>query len=169
LNDLASLGTGYPMYFTFMKHFIWVLLFLFICISIPCILVAVLQINKEEYTKLFESIKLNSFITKMTIGKVMEVIVEDNSNAYLGNILLGFNMTGIFCVVFYSIILKKKMYEMQNQLDWEKDTPSDYAILVRNVPLSFARDKNTLKEYFETEYSAMDVKVSEVNYCYEVS
>jgi hypothetical protein len=105
----------------------------------------------------------------MTIGKVMEVILEDNSNAYLGNILVGFNMTGIFCVVFYSIFLKKKMYEMQNQLDWEKDTPSDYAILVRNVPLSFARDKNTLKEYFETEYSAMDVKVSEVNYCYEVS
>jgi hypothetical protein len=97
-------------------------------------MVGVLQINKDEYIRLFGNKKLSSFLTKMTIGNIMEVIKKDNSNAYLGNILVGFNMAGIFFVVFFSIILKKKMYEMQNQLDWEKDTPSDYALLVRNVP-----------------------------------
>jgi hypothetical protein len=56
--------------------------------------------------------KLSSFISKITIGKIMEIIKSDSSNAYLGNILVGFNMAGIFCVVLYSIFLKKKMLEM---------------------------------------------------------
>jgi hypothetical protein len=51
----------------------------------------------------------------------------------------------------------------------EKDTPSDYALLVRNVPQSFAKDKDALKDHLEKEYSSEGVKVSEVNYCYEIN
>ena len=59
--------------------------------------------------------------------------------------MVGFNMAGIFCVVVYSVFLKKKMFEMQNQLDKDNCTPSDYALLVRNIPLSMVKAKDGLK------------------------
>ena len=55
---------------------------------------------------------------------------------------------------------------MQIDLDVNKDTPSDYALLVRNIPLTMTQDE--LKEKFESIFSNFKVKVYEVNYCYKV-
>jgi hypothetical protein len=58
------------------------------------------------------------------------------------------------------------MLEMQIDLDVNKDTPSDYALLVRNIPITMKKEELTIK--FESIFSNFNVKVSEVNYCYEV-
>ena len=55
---------------------------------------------------------------------------------------------------------------MQIRLDINKDTPSDYALLVRNIPLDMT--KEVLKEKFEQIFSDFNVKVFEVNYCFDV-
>ena len=47
VEALASLGTGYPMYYSFHSQVIWALFFLLICVSIPCMIVAAVQINKD--------------------------------------------------------------------------------------------------------------------------
>lgn len=84
----------------------------------------------------------------MTIGALLNIIKSDNSQQYLGNILVGFNMAGIFCLILYSIRIRKLLLEMQIDLDVNKDTPSDYALLVRNIPLKMTQDE--LKEKFES-------------------
>ena len=58
------------------------------------------------------------------------------------------------------------MLEMQIDLDQEKNTPSDYALLVRNIPLTMTQEE--LKINFETMFNKFNVKVQEVNYCYEI-
>lgn len=58
------------------------------------------------------------------------------------------------------------MLDMQIDLDVNKDTPSDYALLVRNIPYGCTQE--VLKERFEFIFSSFNVKVCEVNYCYEV-
>jgi hypothetical protein len=80
--------------------------------------------------------------------------------------MVGFNMAGIFCLILYSIWISKILLEMQIRLDINKDTPSDYALLVRNIPLDMT--KEVLKEKFEQIFSDFNVKVFEVNYCFDV-
>ncbi len=49
------------------------------------------------------------------------------------------------------------MLEMQIDLDQEKNTPSDYALLVRNIPLTMTQEE--LKIKFETMFNKFNVKV----------
>lgn len=49
IDDLSILGPGYSLYYLLIKHVIWKLLILTILVSIPCIAVAAVQINGEEY------------------------------------------------------------------------------------------------------------------------
>jgi hypothetical protein len=102
----------------------------------------------------------------MTIGALLNIIKSDKNQQYLGNILVGFNMAGIFCLILYSIRIRKLLLEMQIDLDVNKDTPSDYALLVRNIPLKMTQEE--LKEKFESIFKVFNVKVYEVNYCYKV-
>lgn len=102
----------------------------------------------------------------MTIGALLNIIKEDSSQQYLGNILIGFNMAGIFCLIFYSIRIRKLLLEMQIDLDVNKDTPSDYALLVRNIPLKMSQID--LENKLESMFKVFGVKVYEVNYCYKV-
>jgi len=88
---------------------------------------------------------LNSFISKVTIGSILEIIKSDKKQSYLANILIGFNMAGIFSLILYSIRIRKMMLEMQIDLDVNKDTPSDYALLVRNIPITMKKEELTIK------------------------
>ena len=84
---------------------------------------------------------MNSFITKLTIGSLLEIIKSDKSQFYLGNILVGFNMAGIFSLILFSIRIRKLLLDMQSDLDINKDTPSDYALLVRNIKLEMTQEE----------------------------
>ncbi len=75
-------------------------------------------------------------------------------------------MAGIFCLILYSIRIRKLLLEMQIDLDVNKDTPSDYALLVRNIPLIMTQDE--LENELESYFRVFGVKVYEVNFCYKV-
>jgi len=75
-------------------------------------------------------------------------------------------MAGIFCLILYSIRIRKLLLEMQIDLDVNKDTPSDYALLVRNIPLTMTQDE--LENKLESIFKVFGVKVYEVNFCYKV-
>jgi len=104
-----------------------------------------------------QSKNLNSFISKITIGAILDIIKSDDSQTYLANLLIFFNMIGIFFLIVYSIRIRKMMLEMQIDLDQEKNTPSDYALLVRNIPLTMTQEE--LKIKFETMFNKFNVKV----------
>jgi len=81
-------------------------------------------------------VSIVSRVSKITIGAILDIIKSDDSQTYLANLLIFFNMIGIFFLIVYSIRIRKMMLEMQIDLDQEKNTPSDYALLVRNIPLT---------------------------------
>jgi len=49
-----------------------------------------------------------------------------------------FNIAGIVISIVYSIIMMRNMIKLHGDLDKEKVTPSDYAVVVRNIPLDMS-------------------------------
>jgi hypothetical protein len=83
-----------------------------------------------------------------------------------GDALIYLNMAGVLIVLIYSIFLRRSLVKMHLTLDQDKVTPSDYGLLVKNVPASLSREELTKK--LEERYSYAGAKISYVNYCYDV-
>ena len=86
----------------------------------------------------------------------------------MGDILIGFNMLGIVYVIFHSIYLRRMLVRLEIKLDEKKVSPSDYSVIVRNIPLT--KTKVELKEEFEQKLfdNIKNFKVECVNYCYDI-
>ncbi len=68
------------------------------------------------------------------------------NESYAADIFIGCNMIGILYILFHSVFERSKLVQMQEDLDKDKDSPSDYALLIRNVdPLSIT-DTKKIKE-----------------------
>jgi hypothetical protein len=56
---------------------------------------------------------------------------------------------------------------MSSRLDWLEVSPSDYALLVRQIPKDWTKEK--LEGILEDHFSAYGLNVNNINYCYEIS
>lgn len=63
----------------------------------------------------------------------MTLMSKNNEEGYSGDIFIACNMAGIYFLLVYSIMQRKKLFKLKLELDKDKDTPSDYALLIRNV------------------------------------
>lgn len=66
--------------------------------------------------------------------------MQTENSKKLGDILIGFNIAGIVIVIISSIFVRRRMVKMQIELDKDKVTPSDYGMLVRNIPLTMTKE-----------------------------
>lgn len=57
----------------------------------------------------------------------------DKNESYASDIFIACNMVGILYILFHSIFQRAKLVNMQEKLDKDKNSPSDYALLVRSV------------------------------------
>jgi hypothetical protein len=64
--------------------------------------------------------------------------MEKNNDLYLGDIMIYFNIGGIIISIIYSVIMMRNMIRLHVNLDKEKVTPSDYAVVVRNIPIDMS-------------------------------
>ena len=62
LKKLAQLGSGYKLYYLLKKHMILYLLIISIVVSLPCTIIAAIQLNDDEYLKNLKDKSLNSYI-----------------------------------------------------------------------------------------------------------
>ncbi len=57
----------------------------------------------------------------------------DINESYACDIFIACNLVGIMYILFHSIFQRAKLCKMKEDLDEHKNSPSDYALLVRNV------------------------------------
>ena len=110
------------------------LLIISIVVSIPCIVIAAIQLNGDEYLQYLKEKSLNSFISKLTIATIIKVIETNKEKDYLTYVIIGLNMLGIFFLLIVSIFLFRSIIRTKLKFDKTQNTPSDYAILMRNIP-----------------------------------
>jgi len=81
--------------------------------------------------------------------------------------LMYLNMLGIGYLLIHTIFMRKNLVKMAAELDHKEVTPSDFALLVRNIPKDMTKEK--LKELLEDRFSRGAVKVSYINLCYDIT
>lgn len=75
------------------------------------------------------------------MGTVQYFLRESgDSKNYLGQIFVYFNIAGIVIVIIFSIFTLKMMAKRSLELDANDDTPGDYSVIVRNIPLDMSKD-----------------------------
>jgi hypothetical protein len=77
-----------------------------------------------------------------------------------------FNMFGVVYLLLHSIWLRKNLVALHLDLDRKEVSPSDFAILVRNIGLNTT--KQSLQEAFEKRFQHLKLTVSYVNLCYNI-
>lgn len=163
-QELASIGTGYSLYFAFKKCIIWVLLTITLIVSLICLIIAGVQINKSEIQAYFAN-NQQSYITKISAGIVVYYMQIDHSEQ-LGDVMVGLNIAGIAILLISSIFIRRHLEKMNIHLDKDKVSPSDYGLVVRNIPRNMK--KEDLQKEIEKRYEAFAPKVVYINYCYDI-
>ena len=71
--------------------------------------------------------------------------MKSENSRTLGDVLIGFNIAGIGIVMIASIFVRRMLTGMQIELDKDETTPSDFGIVVRNIPLDMTKEDLKLK------------------------
>lgn len=79
-------------------------------------------------------------MTKLSLGTLSEVIKSSGNFSY-GDAFIYLNMAGVLIVLLYSIGLRRALVRMHHYSDRDKVTPSDYGLLVKNVPASMTKEQ----------------------------
>ena len=66
---------------------------------------------------------------------------DRNSNLFRADVVVYLNIIGVLYMLFHSITLRKLLVGMSIDLDRKEISPSDYAILVRNLPKDVSKEK----------------------------
>ena len=82
------------------------------------------------------------------------------------DVVVYFNMLGIVYLLLHSIILRRSLVSLHLQIDRKEVSPSDYALLVRNIPLT--TNKEELIKLVEARFMHFKLKVQYVNFCYNI-
>lgn len=110
---------------------------------------------------------LNSFIAKLTIATIIKVIETNKDKDYLTYVIIALNMLGIFFLLIMSIFLFRSIIRAKLMYDKTQNTPSDYAILVRNIPRE--KSEKEIKEMVDEVFSVLGGEVVQVNMCCDIS
>lgn len=89
---------------------------------------------------------------------------DTTSNLTRADIVVFFQILGVLYMLAHSVYLRKLLVGLSLELDKNEISPSDFAIVVRNIPKSMG--KEDLKE--EIEKLVPDSKVQYVNLCYNI-
>jgi hypothetical protein len=90
---------------------------------------------------------------------------DKNSNLFRADIVVYLNIIGVLYMLFHSVRLRQLLVGMSIELDRKEISPSDYAILIRNLPKDVSKEK--LKEQVEKKFP--EAKVAYVNLCYDIT
>ena len=78
---------------------------------------------------------------KAQIMSVNGYVTSEDNSKMLGDLLMYFNMGGVIYLLIHSIKIRKDLVQMGQRLDNKQLSPSDFALVVRNIPFNTTKEK----------------------------
>ena len=152
-SELSELGIGFPLYFSFAKHSIFILFLASIVVGLPCAIDNV-RSSKMDF---FSATPGNWYTSAST--RADRRIPLWQSLLHAG-----------FCIflIFYIFILKRTFKKEANKYDAEKTSPSDFTVWVKDLDINY--DPLELKSYYENNGlgKGSKLEVSAVSPVYDI-
>ncbi|CAI2368266.1 unnamed protein product [Moneuplotes crassus] len=172
-RELDVLGSGFPLYYHSKKFSIIIFVLMTLIVGIPCMIINIQQGNVEDCWDWPARILFRTTIAKY-IDEYGFYWCEDQSSSYYGYICpreisyfevhLALNFCFILILFIASIFLRVYQSKIISEIDEENITPSDFGLMVSNVPEDKRPDE--LKNWFKEKFP--DVDIAYVNYCYNI-
>lgn len=163
------------MFYAFMRNTNIMMTVLSLFVSLPCMIMAWAQFNRSDTFMDYVDNKewenpspINSvnttytgMVLKLSVGTVFRnpynatptMLWSTNklSNLFRGDIVVYLNIIGVIYVLLHSIYLRKMLVGMGIELDKKDVSPSDFGIIVRNLPMDIT--KETLTKQIEEKFA----------------
>jgi hypothetical protein len=97
------------MYYEFQKGLVLVLFLETIFVSVICMIVSSAQLTLPNYLKSLASQPSQSFIAQYTLDPILRTISIDGSQSFLADIYVSCNFAGIFYLLIFSILERRRM------------------------------------------------------------
>lgn len=170
-ENLSFLGPGYPLYFHFLKNTIYLLLIILLIsgefnifsnyLSDNCIVLSdtTTSSSEDDGNSVFcvlDLITMFSLVNKTSKNEANEI------QHYL-------NFSSVIGVIIFMIFYRKNQKELFLRIDLKETTPSDYTIIVKNIPTDLNIDiEKSLYEYFNF-VDSKQYDVQNINLCYDLT
>ena len=176
VKELSPTGAGYPMFYAFMRNVNIMMAVLSILVSLPCMAMAWAQFNRtdDSYSDYVDNADWSNpksmgdfnttaagMVLKLSVGTVFRnpynatpnILWTTNkaSNLFRSDIVVYLNIIGVIYVLLHSIYLRRMLVGMSIELDKKDVSPSDYGIVVRNLPKDIT--KETLIRQIEEKFA----------------
>ncbi len=142
------------MYFYFKKCLCIVLLVLTLCVGIPCIVL----VGKSTLDKQDVLTQVIAYTLRISVGNLFTLDLETNQK-YLSfaKAVMYLNIGGIAILLIASVFIRRGLRKLQYELDDNIFTPSDFALMVTNIPKTLKA--NDVREQIEENFNKGDVTV----------
>jgi len=156
---LEDLGAGFPLYYQFKIFTIIIYAIMFAFVGIAGLIINTDQEKGAEWVGPGEEV---AYIVEMSIGNHGALPEEYDDQSIVAEQILNFIF--IFVIIIGSIILRHFQSKVINDIDEKNLTPSDFGVMVTNLPLNKTQDevRDWLKTFFE------DLDIVYINYCYDI-
>jgi hypothetical protein len=146
----------------------WLLLILSLFVSIPCTVIAGIQILKNNDIITEEILTDYPYISKISVGNffMFSDLVTGNNLELYADIVVYLNAAGVLIILLFNIYLKARLYSLNKELDDDSVSPSDFTLMASG--LSIGMPQNDLKDKIEAAFKKEEVKVAYINYAYNI-
>ena len=97
---------------------------------------------------------------------IKSIVVNETSFSST-DALMSVNIIGVVFITIYSVYVRRKLQKMASVLDENEVSPSDYALLVRHIPLEWSKEK--LEGVLEEHFKLYGLNVNYVNFCFDIT
>jgi hypothetical protein len=159
---LKQLGPGFPLYYRFLVY-IWSMTALTLAIAgIACLIYNISSDHSDDWDA-----ESDSFTIKCSLGNNGDPDQRDDVFPLWQFILHLVSM--IVILVTYHLYWSRKQHSLQQDIDKDITTPSDYTIYIENLGKAFAAAE--VKEFFEQHGrpDGQSAVVEKVNIVYDIS
>ncbi len=145
------------MYFGLMKY----LIIGFFILSLFLGGISVIIIRAVVGDTSYRGLSLRNFAAKFSIKSILSEKISAT------DAIMGINIVGVVFITFYSVYVRRKLQDMAEILDENEVSPSDYGLLVRDIPNDWTKEK--LEGVIEDHFKLYGLNVNYVNYCFNVT
>lgn len=165
------------MFYAFVRNVNFMFGVLACICSIPCILLAVNQLKYGDDLSQFDNNDYanlqspqsspnynttgSSYASRLSVGTVFRnpynatykilFSMDKSSNLFRADLIVYLNILGVVYMLFHSIFLRRLLVGLSHEIDKKEISPSDFAIVVRNIPKGYTKD--SLKVQIEKNFN----------------
>ncbi|CAI2381736.1 unnamed protein product [Moneuplotes crassus] len=158
--NLEDLGCGFPLYYEYKKFIFGIFIAIILIFSITAL---VFNTNEGKASQWVEG-KEPSNLMKLSLGNYGAVPSNYEGDELIIQAYLNFG--AILVILILENILRRRQNILVKKIDEKNITPPDFTVYAMNLPLDKSQEQ--VKEWFENYDDELKLKVSKINYCYDI-